>query len=191
VANKISRARSASTICGLWKTYKCLFIQNCTRVITWLLVNNALKNILEVFLDIVSLDRLHSAWYSKYLQNFQKCLQKFCQSLKVFSKFQVNFRNPWKGSGPGCSNVQKWLARWYSLLFKRVQVIFGSTQIMSNYLWLSSEGFGWTLTTLKIPWITVGCHIRCLHINLRYICSNLHCCYKFAQAYVSNLHLCY
>ena len=31
---------SSSSVCGLWKINKCLFIPNCTRKIMWLRVNN-------------------------------------------------------------------------------------------------------------------------------------------------------
>jgi len=143
VANKISRARSASTIYGLWKTYKCLFIQNCTRVITWLLVNNALKNILEVFLDIVSLDRLHSAWYSKYLQKFPK----------MFTKILSKFESLQQVSG----ELQKSLERFRSRVFKSSkmigQVIFIALQKGSGNLWKYSDNVKLPLVIFRRLWL--------------------------------------
>ena len=45
--NKTAQAFKASAIWGLWKIYKYLFIQNCTRKIMWLLTNGIQEKILR------------------------------------------------------------------------------------------------------------------------------------------------
>ena len=41
--NKSAQACRASTLCGLWKIYRCLFIPNCMRKIMWLPIINIHK----------------------------------------------------------------------------------------------------------------------------------------------------
>ena len=61
--NNIARTRRASTIWGLWKSHKCLFIPNCTRKILWLLINNIDEKIRDA---IIILQKQHKLITCKY-----------------------------------------------------------------------------------------------------------------------------
>ena len=133
------------------------------------------------------------AWSSSTFKHSQKYLQNFPKCSKDFGELRVIFGNLRKSSKIfGNRRKSTKMFRWSSEVFQNVRMIivdlggvrvmFGNARKISKYLRLSSEGFGWALSTLVIPRITVDSH-ECLRTSLGYLRCNSHWCFRFALVF--------
>ena len=99
------------------------------------------------------LGRLNCVWYTfEHSRNYSKKLPDVGWSSAIF------------GNRKCSGDFWRWSKTfgWHSSVSGRVWMIFGSARKKSNYLQLSSKGFGWTSST------TVGSH-ECLRSNFGYL----------------------